>query len=324
MGTQPGTISCGITIHAVLMGRRITLNGFGGERSLKVIYKGDFMRLPASIDLIRLHNCMLAGIAVLVGMIVAVASRNIILYQAAFAFAVAVLVCAGGNATNDYYDREIDRINRPERPIPSGRLKARDALLIGGVLFTIGILLSILLGVPCIILAVVNSVVLAFYAAHLKRLGIVGNLIVGYLVGSTFLFGGLAATNARELQALGVLSAMAAVSTVGRELIKDIEDMKGDSKIGLKTFPLSYGPRAAAALAIVFIAAAIVLSPVPYLLDLFGGLYLTLVMISVIIFIGAAIIMARDQKPQVAGRASFACKVGMGIGLIAFLVGAII
>jgi len=323
VGAQLGTISCGITIHAVLMGRRITLNGFGGERSLKVIYKGDFMRLPASIDLVRLHNCVLAGIAVLVGMIVAVASSDIMLPQAAFAFAVAVLICGGGNATNDYYDRKIDRINRPERPIPSGRLKARDALLIGGGLFIIGILLSILLGVPCIVLAVVNSVVLAFYAAELKRLGLVGNLIVGYLVGSTFLFGGLAAKNAQKLQALGILSAMAAVSTVGRELIKDIEDMKGDSKIGLKTFPLSQGPRAAAVLAIVFIAAAIVLSPVPYLLNLFGKFYLTLVMISVLIFIGAAIIVARDQKPQVAGRASLACKVGMGIGLIAFLVGAI-
>lgn len=305
------------------MERRITLNGFGGERSLKVIYKGDFMRLPASLDLVRLHNCVLAGIAVLVGMIVAVASSDIMLHQAAFAFAVAVLVCAGGNATNDYCDREIDRINRPERPIPSGRLKARDALLIGGVLFTIGIVLSILIGIPCIILAVVNSVVLAFYAAELKRLGLVGNLIVGYLVGSTFLFGGLAAKNAPKLQALGILAAMAAVSTVGRELIKDIEDMKGDSKIGLKTFPLSHGPRAAAALAIVFIVAAIVLSPVPYLLNLFGKYYLTLVMISVLIFVGAAIIVARDQKPTVAGRASLACKVGMGIGLIAFLVGAI-
>jgi geranylgeranylglycerol-phosphate geranylgeranyltransferase len=305
------------------MERRVTLNGFGRERSLKVINKRDFMRLPASIDLVRLHNCVLAGTAVLIGMIVAVASSNIILRQAALAFAVALLVCAGGNATNDYYDREIDRINRPERPIPSGRLKARDALLIGGGLFTLGILLSILLDVPCIILAVVNSVVLAFYAAELKRLGLVGNLIVGYLVGSTFLFGGLAAKNAPKLQALGVLAAMAAVATVGRELIKDIEDMKGDNKIGLKTFPLSHGPRAAAALAVVFIAAAIILSPVPYLLNFFGKFYLTLVMISVLIFIGAAIVVARDQKPESAGRASLACKVGMGIGLIAFLVGAI-
>jgi len=316
-------MSCVITIHAVLMGRGISLNEFGGERSPKVIYKGDFMRLPASLDLVRPHNCVLAGVAVLVGMIVAVASRDIPRPQALFAFAVAVVVCGGGNAVNDYCDRKIDEINRPERPIPSGRLKASNALVIGRSLFMIGIPLSILLGVSCVIIAVLNSLVLAFYAAELKRLGLVGNLTVGYLVGSTFLFGGLAAKNAPKLQAVGILAAMAALSTIGRELIKDIEDMRGDRKIGLKTFPLHHGPRAAAALAIVFIAAAIALSPLPYLLKLFGEVYLALVMISVLIFIGAAVIVAGSQKPRAVGLASLACKVGMGIGLIAFLVGAI-
>ena len=279
------------------------------------------MRLPASLELVRPHNCVLAGVAVLVGMIVAVASRDIPRPQALFAFAVAVLICGGGNAINDYCDRKIDAINRPGRPIPSGRLEASHALVIGRSLFMMGVLLAIPLGAPCIILAILNSMILAFYAAELKRLGLVGNLTVGYLVGSTFLFGGLAV---KKLQAVSILAAMAALSTVGRELIKDIEDMKGDRKIGLKTFPLSHGTRATAALAIIFIAAAIALSPLPYLLGLFGGVYLALVAVSVLIFIGAAAIVAGSQGPKTAGRASLACKVGMGIGLIAFLVGAIV
>ena len=286
------------------------------------------MRLPASLELVRLHNCLLAGVAVLVGMIVAVISRDIPLPQAAFAFIVAVMICGGGNAINDYCDRKIDAINRPGRPIPSGRLKAGHALAIGRSLFMIGVLLAIPLGTPCIILAILNSLVLAFYAAGLKHLGLVGNLTIGYLVGSTFLFGGLAVKNvpilqAVSLQAVSILAAMAALSTIGRELIKDIEDMKGDKKIGLKTFPLRHGTRAAAALAIVFIAAAIALSPLPYLLELFGIVYLAPVILSVLIFIGAAGIVARSQKPKAAGRASLACKVGMGFGLLAFLAGAI-
>jgi len=279
------------------------------------------MRLPASLELVRPHNCVLAGVAVLVGMIVTVASRDIPRPQAVFAFAVAVLICGGGNAINDYCDRKIDAINRPERPIPSGRLKAGHALVIGRSLFMMGVLLAIPLGAPCVTLAILNSMILAFYAAELKRLGLVGNLTVGYLVGSTFLFGGLAV---KKLQAVSILAAMAALSTVGRELIKDIEDMRGDRRIGLKTFPLSHGTRATAALAIVFIAAAIALSPLPYLLKLFGEIYLALVMISALIFIWAATIVAGSQKPKAAGRASLACKVGMGIGLIAFLVGAIV
>jgi len=280
------------------------------------------MRLPASLELVRPHNCLLAGVAVLVGMIVAVASRDIPRPQAVFAFAVAVLICGGGNAINDYCDRKIDAINRPGRPIPSGRLKAGHALVIGRSLFMMGVLLAIPLGAPCITLAILNSMILAFYAAELKRLGLAGNLTVGYLVGSTFLFGGLAV---KKLQAVSILAAMAALTTVGRELIKDIEDMKGDRKVGLKTFPLSHGACATAALAIVFIAVAISLSPLPYLLKLFGEgkVYLALVTISTLIFIWAAAIVARSQKPKAAGRASLICKVGMGIGLIAFLAGAI-
>ena len=280
------------------------------------------MRLPASLELVRPHNCLLAGVAVLVGMIVAVASRDIPRPQAVFAFAVAVLICGGGNAINDYCDRKIDAVNRPGRPIPSGRLKASHALVIGRSLFMMGVLLAIPLGAPCITLAILNSMILAFYAAELKRLGLAGNLTVGYLVGSTFLFGGLAV---KKLQAVSILAAMAALTTVGRELIKDIEDMKGDRKVGLKTFPLSHGACATAALAIVFIAVAISLSPLPYLLKLFGEgkVYLALVTISTLIFIWAAAIVARSQKPKAAGRASLICKVGMGIGLIAFLAGAI-
>jgi geranylgeranylglycerol-phosphate geranylgeranyltransferase len=253
-------------------------------------------------------------------MLVAVASRDIPGPQAVFAFAVAVLICGGGNAINDYCDRKIDAINRPDRPIPSGRLKAGHALVLGRSLFMMGVILSIPLGVPCIALAILNSVILAFYAAELKRLGLAGNLIVGYLVGSTFLFGGLAVG---KLQAVEILAAMAALTTAGRELIKDIEDMQGDRKIGLKTFPLLHGPRAAAALAIVFIAAALAISPLPYLLGLFDEVYLVLAGISALTFIWTATIVSGSQKPKAAGRASLACKVGMGVGLMAFLAGAI-
>lgn len=286
------------------------------------------MRLPASLELVRLHNCLLAGAAVLVGMIVVI-SREIPLPRAAFAFAVAVMICGGGNAINDYCDRKIDAINRPRRPIPSGRIKAGHALGMGRSLFMIGVLLAIPLGTPCIILAILNSLVLAFYAAELKHRGLIGNLMIGYLVGSTFLFGGLAVKNvpklqAVSLQAVSILAVMAALSTIGRELIKDIEDMKGDKKIGLKTFPLRHGTRAAAALAIVFIVMAIALSPLPYMLELFSTVYLVPVILSVLILIGAAGIVARSQKTKAAGRASLVYKVGMGFGLLAFLAGAIL
>jgi len=123
-----------------------------------------------------------------------------------------------------------------------------------------GALLSIAINLPCLALAALNSILLALCTGKLKRRGLAGNLAIGYLVGSTFLFGGLAVG---PLGAVGILASMAALSTIGRELIKDVEDMPGDRELGLRTLPLTHGVRVATWLAMLFIAAAMTLSPLP-------------------------------------------------------------
>ncbi|MDI6642803.1 MAG: geranylgeranylglycerol-phosphate geranylgeranyltransferase [Candidatus Hodarchaeaceae archaeon] len=286
------------------------------------------IRLPPTLELARPLNCLLAGVAVLIGAVVTVGHANIPGLTLISAFAAAALVAAGGNAINDYFDRKIDRINRPERPIPAGRIKASEALIMAQVLFVLGVVLTVFLNPYCVLLAGFNALVLAFYAWGLKRRGLAGNFAIGYLVGSTFLFGGLATAHLRAgpliPTELLVLVLMAALSTVGRELIKSIQDMRGDRKLGFKTLPLMHGAGKAAALAVGFMGAAIALSPLPYLLGIFGPQYLALVAASIAAFIAAAGLIARSQEPKAAGRASLACKIGMGLGLLAFLVGVFI
>jgi geranylgeranylglycerol-phosphate geranylgeranyltransferase len=277
---------------------------------------------------------MLAGLAVLIGVFIAGKTFHFNgelvgidwtfyeLVRAALAFAAAALVTGAGNAINDYFDRKIDKVNRPDRPIPSGRIKAPEALAISQALFIVGIFLTVFVNVACVLLAALNSLILAFYAAGLKRRGFAGNLAIGYLVGSTFLFGGLVIG---EIQAAGILAAMAALSTVGRELVKGIEDMRGDRASGLSTFPVRYGARKAAVLAAAFIAAAVVLAPLPYILypEIFDLAYLRVVAASIIAFVWSAALILKSQKPKSAGRASLGCKIAMGLGLLAFLAGAI-
>jgi geranylgeranylglycerol-phosphate geranylgeranyltransferase len=97
--------------------------------------------------------------------------------------------------------------------------------------------------------------------------------------------------------------------------------MRGDRKLGLKTFPLCYGARKAAILAVAFLVAAMVVSPIPYVLGILSGWYLKLVIVAIAVFIWTSVEILRSQKLRVARRASLACKAGMGLGLIAFLVG---
>jgi len=195
------------------------------------------------LELIRPLNCLLAGLAVLIGAIVAGGGE--LPYVAGVAFAAAALISGAGNAVNDYFDKDIDAVNRPHRPIPSGMLSARTAVTLGSGLFGVGVVLAALINLPCLALAALNSAILVIYSAELKRRGLAGNLTIGYLVGSTFLFGGLAVS---EISVVGILAIMAVLSTVGRELIKGIEDMRGDRKLGLRTFPLRYGAGKAAVL----------------------------------------------------------------------------
>jgi geranylgeranylglycerol-phosphate geranylgeranyltransferase len=269
---------------------------------------------------------MLAGLAVLIGVFIIGESSagfswtSYEFVRAALAFAAAVFITGAGNAINDYFDRDIDKVNCPKRPIPSGRVEPSTALNISQAMFAIGILLVISINWECVIIAALNSLILASYAARLKRIGIAGNIAIGYLVGSAFIFGGLVIG---KLQVASILAAMAALATVGRELIKDIEDMKGDRANKVVTVPLRYGTRKAAALATAFIAAAIVLAPLPRILNIsniFGLVYMWVATVSIVVFIAAAALILGAQDRATAAKASLACKVAMGIGLLAFLV----
>jgi geranylgeranylglycerol-phosphate geranylgeranyltransferase len=265
---------------------------------------------------------MLVGLAVLIGVFIVGESAGVSwtydkFISAALAFAAAVLITGAGNAINDYFDRDIDKVNRPKRPIPSGRVKPPTALNISLAMFALGILLVIPINWKCMIIAALNTLILASYAAGLKRVGLAGNIAIGYLVGSAFIFGGLVIG---ELQVASILAAMAMLATVGRELIKDIEDMKGDRANKIVTVPLRYGARKAAALATAFIAAAILLAPLPRILNIFGSVYICVATVAIVIFIAAAALILRAQDRATAAKASLACKVAMGIGLLAFLV----
>lgn len=274
--------------------------------------------LKAGIKLVRPSNCIYAGIGVLIGALIGLG--GIPPLRIGFAFIAGALICGGGNAINDYYDRNLDKINKPKRPIPSGKIPPSTAQKIAGILFGVGIISAVLTGkIACVLLGGFNSGLLVYYSKSLKQKGLIGNLVIGYLVGSTFLFGSLAVG---DIRVVGFMAAMAGFSTAGRELIKDIEDVYGDKETDSQSFPIKYGKEKAATLAIIFTSIAVFISPIPYLLDILGTLYLGVVFTSLMIFTAGALIIAQSQDPGEAARASFHYKIAMGFGLLAFLAGA--
>jgi geranylgeranylglycerol-phosphate geranylgeranyltransferase len=230
-------------------------------------------RTRGFLDLTRPINAVAAGALTFIGAFVAGGLTSTVAVGAAVG--ATVLATAAGNAMNDYFDRDIDRINQPDRPIPRGAVTPREALWFSLILFAGAVVLALTLPLAAIAIAVVNLLALVAYTELFKGLPGVGNLVVGYLGGSTFLFG--AAAVGRITEAVVVLFALAGLSTVAREIIKDVEDIAGDRREGLNTLPIAIGERPALWLAVSLLAVALLASPFPYLQETFGWPYLAVV-----------------------------------------------
>ncbi len=237
------------------------------------------------------------------------------------AAAVAFAFTAAGNALNDFTDLEIDRVNHPIRPLPSGRLTPRTALLLSAALFILSIPAAASLGAEPLAVAGLNLVAMVAYEARYKKQGVRGNLLISYLVASLFLFGGLAvfrsgtvvsATGA--LQRVLILFVLAFLATLGREIVKDIEDMAGD--VDRHTLAKVLGaPRASFMAAAAFLG-GVALSGLPSILGILRVQYLAVVAVADAIFIYCALNSRR--RPREIGLAS---KYAMLVALVAFLVG---
>lgn len=209
---------------------------------------------------------------------------------------VSVLVLlSAGNAINDYCDYNIDRINRPQRPLPSGRIRKQNALIFTIVLIIIGIGLGVLINTYVTGITIFVSIAVVSYAFWFKQTAFVGNLVVSGLTGLTFIVGGIAIDS---VQGTLVPAIFAFLFTAAREIVKDLEDTEGDLKYNVKTLAI-LNPRLAVAIALGFMASVILFSPIPYLFGWYSWYYLIAVGIGVdLVLIGFGIQLWRDRSRE--------------------------
>lgn len=229
------------------------------------------------------------------------------------------LIGGGGMVINDIFDVEIDRINKPQRPLPSGAVSAASAALFYAVLSAVGLLLNLFLHSSAQAIASGAVVLIFFYSYRLKSTPLFGNLMVGFLTGLAFLYGGAAVGNIGR----AVIPALFAfLINVGREIIKDMEDIEGDVRHAAATFPIKYGMRAASLVATVFLLAVVGATVIPYVTHQYGINYFVLVMLGVNCVIAFVIFsMWKDASTKNLHRLSTILKYDMLVGLIAIYLG---
>ena len=282
---------------------------------------GDSNVVAEYMKLLRLWNGAIAALGLLLGAAVAVGINHLDshLFDLALGAIIVVLFVGAGNSLNDYYDVEIDKIVHPKRPIVRGTISRRTALLSAGVMFAACFVLSIwinpplpfaIVGLPLVIvgLAILGMIT---YELRLKRAGLAGNVMIALLVVALFEFAGAVVGRADLVIELALLAALA---TLGREIVKDIEDMHGD--VARRTLPRIVGAKRAGYIALIPTLAAVALSPIPYLQNLLTYLYIFVVIIADVIFVYGGIVQLSDPK-----RGQKIYKWAMIVALLAFAVG---
>jgi len=270
--------------------------------------------MNAYLEIIRPGNAIMAVIAVL---LIAIIS-GIFTFKILLACIVVFIITGAGNSINDYFDYKIDAINKPERPIPSGRISLNKAGFYSLSLLSIGTILAFILGLLPGLIALSTALLMVYYAYSLKKKFLIGNIVISFLTGLTFVFGGVIVG---EILTSIILGFFPFLTTLAREIVKDMEDVEGDRIEGATTLPIMSGVRISSIIAAFFLILASLSSPILYYLGILTIFYIPLLIIAVLIFLFYASSILKDQSVENARNVSNKLKIGMVIILIAYGLG---
>jgi geranylgeranylglycerol-phosphate geranylgeranyltransferase len=273
--------------------------------------------LVGFVGLLRLGNCVMGALGALLAALICAGPEQLPDYTAevALSMLIVMMFTGAGNALNDYFDREVDRVAHPERPIPLGLVSPRSALVLSIVLFSFTVVASMFVNLWCFVIVVTSMFFMVAYEMLLKAEGLAGNLTISWLTGALFLFGGAAVDS---MDIAWILAALAFLATLGREIVKDVQDIEGD-RGSRTTLPMRLGTKNAGFVASAAFVGAVALSPVPYLCELLSVWYIPVVAVADAMFIYCATVHFADPK-----KGQKVAKLAMLVALMSFLLGGVL
>jgi geranylgeranylglycerol-phosphate geranylgeranyltransferase len=226
------------------------------------------------------------------------------------------LVMAGANAINDSFDIEIDRINRPNRPLPLGVLTQRNAQQMWFIVSVTAICINVFIN-PLVVFAVA---LLYYYSARLKRTIVAGNVVVGLMTGMAFIYGGAIVGH---IERALVPAVFAFLINFARELVKDVEDMEGDRKEHAVTLPVKYGVRPSLILATLSLLTLISITCAVVKYSVYHSAFMYIVFVADILMCVSGVMMWQGSSSINMRRVSSNLKISMVIGLMAIIAGSL-
>jgi geranylgeranylglycerol-phosphate geranylgeranyltransferase len=279
-------------------------------------------KLGGLVEITRPVNSVMLGLAIIVG--AAVTGGASILgspLTLLLSFVTGFCMAGAAMAINDYYDREIDAVNEPGRPIPSGRVTPGEAVALTAALSVFGLGASYMISLSVTLVAAFSWVVMILYSAWGKRTGFPGNLMVSVCISLPFIFGGLITGSILSSLYFGL---MAFLSNTGREVTKGIVDAEGDRGAGVNTVAVSKGPRTASVVASAFYVVAVVSSLIPPALGLVSAWYLPFVAVTDLGLLYSAYSLVNEPTRENSRAVKNRVLYLMLVGLVGFAAGSLL
>lgn len=225
-------------------------------------------------------------------------------------------------AWNDYCDLEIDRVNKPERPLPSGEISPRGAVFFAATSTALSIILAAFINQASLLVLIGLNILIYLYSWKLKCTVLLGNITVAAIIASSVILGGLAASNIRPVLSLLVI---VFVANLGREILKTMADYRGDSEFNCRTVSTVWGQKTSGVLVIVTlgITASIVLAA--FFIYSYSVIYLLLVVFGIYpIYFFIITIIVKKASTVTLEYASRLMKYSFFVWLLALFLGTII
>jgi geranylgeranylglycerol-phosphate geranylgeranyltransferase len=279
-------------------------------------------KLVGLIQLFRPELPFAAGVCVALGEFIALGKFPT--FQVIFwGFACGFFLSGTALVLNDYFDLEVDRINAPERPLPSGKVSPREAVIVSILAALLGLMAASAINLPALVLSILFWAIGFLYNWKYKQSGLLGNLMVSSSVAITFILGGIAVGKpwSKPVWTFGLI---AFFIDLGEEIAGDAMDMQGDQKRGSKSIAIKIGKTFALRISGFLFLLVILISFIPFALGWFGIGYLIMVSIMAVAVFYFTIKLVMSRTPKEGRRFMRWIYLTAIFGMLAFIIGKVV
>jgi len=254
----------------------------------------NYKKIKGLIKLLRPELPFAAGICVIIGEILALGYLPTF-KEMILGFIWGFFLSGAAMILNDYFDIEVDKVNAPERPLPSGLVSKNEVIIFTGIITFLGLVASFYINRLAVILYIIFWIIGFLYNWKFKEKGLFGNLFVSSSVAVTILLGGIVVSTSLNTAVI-IFSLMVFIFNLGEEIAADAMDIEGDKMRDTRSVAILIGRKNALFISFLLFLVFIGLSSLPYFSGTLGLNYLIIISLTDLVVLTLAVKLLKNPS----------------------------